>query len=150
MNRMEKLTGDLDSPAIRLDVFRKVRQAFKGVKALCAATASEYLIRAGYLNGYRPWTADLSKTLTAKGARRFDTVTDCEPYSLCYSVDGNRNGAPDHVYIFLCWIDPKRQIAEVVDNYSPHPHPRNLGGACWYKGKHLNYGRYWYGQVLPS
>jgi hypothetical protein len=148
--RFGKLTFIVMEPGVRLEVYKRVRTVFKGVKALCAATMSEYLIRAGYLSGHRPWTATLSRDLEKKGAVRFDSLARCEPYTLCYSVDSNGNGAPDHVYLFMRWLDKERAIAEVIDNYSVHPHPRNLKGPCWYKGRHLSNGRFWYGQILPK
>jgi hypothetical protein len=68
---------------------------------------------------------------------------------LCYTVDSNHNGAPDHVFFFIRWLDRARLVAEVVDNYAPHPHPRNLGSPCWYQGKRLAYGRFDHAQRMP-
>lgn len=147
---MKKLSTLLNNPATRLDAYRKVRQVFKGVKALCAATVSEYLIRAGVLGGYRAWTADLQAVLAKKGAVSIAGMGNLKPLDICYSVDGNRNGAPDHVYFFLHWIDQSKGIASVLDNYSPHPHPRNLGASCWYQGKRLAYGRFSHAQRLSA
>jgi hypothetical protein len=157
-----------------------VRRAFTGVHALCAATASEYLIRAGVLGGYRPWTSQLESALKERGwmtvgtgvslsavgtrvsasahHRYIETVADSltavptpdaltgvptlRTFDLCYSIDANGNGAPDHVFFFISWFDRARLVAEVVDNYAPHPHPRNLGAPCWYGGRRLAYGKF--------
>jgi hypothetical protein len=162
---LKKLAILLNSPTTRLDVHRQVRQTFKGVKALCAATASEYLIRAGVLHGYRPWTSQLESSLKQKGWGSVPTpnlspgrglgpaLSDSFPVlrlgDLCYSVYANRNGAPDHVFFFIRWLDRARLVAEVVDNYAPHPHPRNLGAPCWYAGRRLAYGRFSHAQRTP-
>ncbi|MDQ3022957.1 MAG: hypothetical protein M3R04_01035 [bacterium] len=163
----------LSDPSARLDVYRTVRRAFKGVKALCAATVSEYLIRAGVLHGYRPWTAQLENALREKGwitviysetevpspaqaslarQRARPSVaqrSSAKPLDLCYSIDANRNSAPDHVFIFIRWLDRERLVAEVVDNYSAHPHPRNLGAPCWHGGRRLAYGCFSHAQRAP-
>ena len=149
---LAKLAALLASPAVRSDVYRTVRRAFKGVRALCAATASEYLIRAGVLSGYHPWTSGLEvalkvtgwKTVGGTGVTARDNASTGEtpvpplkPYDVCYTTDANANGAPDHVFIFLRWLDQSRLVAEVVDNYGAHPHPRNLGAPVWYGGQLL-------------
>ena len=145
---LNKLASLLASPAVRLDVYRKVRQSFKGVKALCAATASEYLIRAGVLSGYRAWTSQLEAALLKKGWVAVSAIANLQPYDFCYTVDSNHNGAPDHVFFFVRWLDRTKLVAEVVDNYNPHPHPRNLGASCWYGGKRLAYGKFSHAQRL--
>ena len=183
-----RLATLLSSLTTRLDIYRKVRQAFRGVHALCAATASEYLIRAGVLGGYRPWTSQLESDLSRKGWKtvaagvspvdlqategsqsgerprttlhvgsnaQSSKLTGGVPApplrfgDLCYTIDSNRNGAPDHVFFFIRWLDRARLIAEVVDNYAPHPHPRNLGAPQWYGGKRLAYGKFHHAQRLP-
>lgn len=131
------------------EVYKDVRLAFKGVKALCAATQSRVLQLAGVISGYYPWCADLSAKLKGKGWRRGGMV-DLLPGCLFFTKDYNNNGSPDHVVTFLGWLDEPKLIALVYDNYSAKPHARNLGGPVWYRGKRLAYGRFAYAMLPPD
>ena len=128
----------VNSPEIRLSIYKYIRslKVYRGVTALCAATQSEYLKRAGYIRVHYAWTADLASILLSIGWRKIALATDLRPMDMCYSQDRKpKNGSPDHVYLFLCWLDKAKRVALILDNYSPHPHPRNLGKSVWYKGK---------------
>lgn len=131
-------------------IHAEVRKVFKGVRALCAATQSAVLIHAGIINGWHPWCADLANVLRKLGWQKAAALSALVKGALCFTVDANHNGSPDHVYTFLGWLDEPSGVALVYDNYSPVPHPRNVGKAVWYKGKRLAYGRFDFALLPPA
>lgn len=137
-------------PLQRADIYKTVRTRFKGVKALCAATQSAYLIRAGIISGWYAWTADLKRALTLKGAKVIHFPKDLQPYDLVFTVDANHNNAPDHVYLFLGWLDEAKLVAEIIDNYNAHPAPRNVGASVTYKRRRLARGKMAFAMRLPE
>lgn len=138
----------LSDPATQREIRAFTRKVLKLRSNQCAATASEYLRRAGYITHVRTWTADLAAALDAAGWIR-KTGTP-EPYSVVFTKDDNGNGAPDHVYTLLEMIDPALGVAEVIDNYEPGPHLRNVHGAVTYNGQRLARGRAAFYMVPPE
>lgn len=138
------------NPTARKAIYRAVRKAHPGVKALCAATASEYLARAGVLTDRYTWTADLSDALESKGWPRTQDVAKLHELSAVFTVDANNNDAPDHVYLFLTWLDRAKWVALILDNYQADPHARNVLTACWYKARRLARGHMAYALCPPA
>ena len=62
-----------------------------------------------------------------------------KPGYVLFSQDkAGRKGAPDHVYLFMGWLDQPRGVALIYDNNGAALRPRNLGKACWYKCRWLS------------
>lgn len=124
-------------------IYDEVRHAFPGVGPLCAATQSKLLQRVDAFAGgeWYPWCLDLYRELRKKGWLHGHNVKAAAGGDLIFTVDGNHNGSPDHVYTFIRWEDEKKLLALVYDNYQPQPHLRNVGAPCTYKGKHYSNGR---------
>jgi len=134
----DRLRALVDSSRDRLAIYVYIRslKVYHGVSALCAATQSEYLRRAGWIAHHFAWTANLSAVLLTLGWTKVYAPDALLPLDECFSADVKpKNGSPDHVYLFLYWVDRADMIAMVLDNYSPNPHLRNIGVAVWYKGK---------------
>jgi hypothetical protein len=146
-----KISALVNNAAERLAIYKRARVVLPHNGARCACTQSLLLIRAGVLNGVRLGTDDLDAALTARGWKRFESKVSLEPYDLLFSQDlAGRHPAPDHVYLFVQWLDQPARVALIWDNNAVGFTARNLGGACWYKGKRLNRTPFGYALRPPA
>lgn len=100
----EKLSATVHDRAIRNRVRVEALRRLPKVSARCACTASLYIAAAGFNVTFNPNTAGLEKDLRAFCAKtrsitKLDDPSKVEAGDLIFTVDANKNGQPDHVWI---------------------------------------------------
>ena len=94
----------------------------------CAAVCSIWHILRGTLDKVYWNTKDLGNALRAEGYNHIGTQAEwrlVRPGDVLFSEDDNNNNIPDHVYI-ACGTPDDTGHCDVLDNYEPVPHRRNL------------------------
>jgi hypothetical protein len=150
-NERETILDLVKSADVRADIYRQARVVLPTCGARCATTQSLLLIKAGVLNGVRIGTSPLLETLKDRGwAPKWD-VSMLQPGDMCFSRDlTGKKGWPDHVYLFLRWLNKPNLVAEIFDNNSKALIPRNIGKAVWYKGRRLSTTPFGFALCPPS
>jgi hypothetical protein len=133
--KFQKFIDILVDQEVRQDVYSKLRRIYRRGTPLCAATCSEFLTRAGILAYRRDNTKQVNDALVARGWRRKGELRWLEAGAVCFSKDLTGKRMPDHVYVFLGWLDRAKSLALIQDNFSPDPHLRNMGKGVWYRGR---------------
>lgn len=146
MKYIDKLKKILNSREQRAAIYNFVHSNFKLQGGYCAATQSQLEVHLGTMQGLSINTAGLLKRLLARSyaiigeMKQKKVLTTAPPLKygdICFSLDLKDKPMPDHTFRFLRWLDEAHLIAEVWDNYSIDPTPRNLGAPCTWNKKRL-------------
>lgn len=146
-NTTAKIGALVNSSDVRMEIYKRARVVLPKIGARCATTQSLLLIHAGVMNGIRLGTDGLRDALTQRYWARTSMIEKLQSYDMLFSEDraGRHGGGktwdqcvPDHVYLFIRWEQRDKQLAVIWDNNAVGFTLRNLGAACWHKGRRYN------------
>jgi hypothetical protein len=142
-NAIAHVLGD---PQMRLLIHGQALKIMPNDGARCAAVQScTYFAAKGKditkLGRCDVWTgtADFEAHLRKNGWHEVCSLDALEPGMICFSQDRRgRKGAADHVYTFCGWLERRKRVALIWDNYQAALHPRNMLGATLYWWRRYN------------
>jgi hypothetical protein len=138
MSRLaDALLAAVENPGTRYLVWHKAREILPKNPARCATTLALFAINARIMQRWRGEWKATGKILAAfkkKGWKVCRDLSKLQPGYPCASENHNTNPDPDHVYIFVGWLDYAKGIAEIMDNQKRDPHARNIKRGVKYLG----------------
>lgn len=153
----DKLLAVAQTPELRKAIYNRAKALLPFTGSRCATVQSlTYWAAKGVaprqlsLPDLWPGTDGLDAYLRKNGWHEVRDMHALAPGMVCFTVDkAGRHPAPDHVYLFVRWLDQAQGIAEIFDNYSAALTIRNLLPVGTYKGKRYARTPWQYALVPP-